>query len=481
MSITSVKQQLSTNPNSVDALSEAALYYVSRADFKAATKYYQKLTRLDPNNCKAWTALGHCYLLMKEYQRCFQAYDRVFLSYPESSDPELWYGIGLLYYKFEKYKLALRAFEKLLSLSPDFKHVAEVLYKLGNINKFQQSFPEAIDNYRKSLAYDLPQPRKIETLCKMGVCLYKASQAEKAEECFMTALSYEPGNFKTIQFIGWMYLCQKDYARAIEYFTSAEGLAEENQAEVGDLVYLRGLCYFQTNLFTECEAAWKASMDRNPTSHVYNCSVGVLAMRNGEQESGVLHFEKASQIQPCSADAFYNLGVYYEGNGKAKEAIAQYSKASELGDSQAKESVLYLKRNGTPRQPHFRHPDIDIADHPFSIVLPENPLQPNHLPDIDILLEPARPTQPLLSPQLPPPSQFPQLPQLPPLLPKPVLPAMPAFKFESSFQLPPLPRSMLESQPEPQSTEPTQLTQGMDPATYHQLMQMMNYPRPPFQ
>mmetsp|Transcript_9649 Transcript_9649/g.18816 ORF Transcript_9649/g.18816 Transcript_9649/m.18816 type:complete len:478 (-) Transcript_9649:690-2123(-) len=471
--ITSVKQQLNSNPNSVEALSEAALYYVSRADFKAATKYYQKLTRLDSNNCKAWTALGHCYLLMKEYQRCFQAYERVLLSQPESLDSQLWYGIALLYYKFEKHDLALKAFEKLTAIAPDFIHAPEVLFKLGNICKAQLNYEDAIQNYKKSLTYDVPLPRKIDTLCKMGVCLLKSDRDREAQECFMKALAFGPSNFKTLEFMGWSCLCVKNYTRAIEYFKSAEASAEENQAEIGDLNYLIGLCYYDTGLFTECDEAWNIAMSKNPTSHIYHCSAGVLAMRLEQIEVGVAHFKKALEIKQNFSEVLFNLGVYYESIGKCKEAMSSYAKASEQGDSQARESLVYLKRNGTPRTTQeYKHPTIDISDHPFSIVLPENPLQPHHLPDIEILIEPPQLPKPKISNSQP--------------LPKP----------DSLPQLPPLPKHMLElkedepkeemqvqvqvHQPPPQQMMPG-MQSSIDPMAMYQYMMytqyFMNYPR----
>lgn len=48
-------------------------------------------------------------------------------------DPQLWYGIGILYEKFESYDHAISALVASLSMSPNFYQKSEVFFKLGMI------------------------------------------------------------------------------------------------------------------------------------------------------------------------------------------------------------------------------------------------------------------------------------------------------------------------------------------------------------
>lgn len=50
-----------------------------------------------PNNGHTWTALGHCYLLKEELQNSFDAYQHALYYLQDVMDPQLWYGIGILY------------------------------------------------------------------------------------------------------------------------------------------------------------------------------------------------------------------------------------------------------------------------------------------------------------------------------------------------------------------------------------------------
>lgn len=77
---------------------------------------------MDEQNGKAWTALGHCYLLKGEYQKCFTAYQKALHLVHASKDAQLWYGIGLLYNKFDSLEYAESAFQTVLRIFPQFDH-----------------------------------------------------------------------------------------------------------------------------------------------------------------------------------------------------------------------------------------------------------------------------------------------------------------------------------------------------------------------
>ena len=51
------------NANNLNKLAE---YCATNGDYSNAIEFYLKLTTLDVNNGPAWTALGHCYLLVED-------------------------------------------------------------------------------------------------------------------------------------------------------------------------------------------------------------------------------------------------------------------------------------------------------------------------------------------------------------------------------------------------------------------------------
>lgn len=93
------EQMLIQGPVLLQQLNSVAEYMAAKGDFANAIRYYERITALDPDNGACWTALGHCYLLTDELQKAFAAYQKALYSLPDVRDPQLWYGIGLLYDK----------------------------------------------------------------------------------------------------------------------------------------------------------------------------------------------------------------------------------------------------------------------------------------------------------------------------------------------------------------------------------------------
>jgi tetratricopeptide (TPR) repeat protein len=55
-----------TNLSDVDKVNKFAEYCATTGEYQSAIEYYVKIISLDPENGPAWTALGHCYLLVED-------------------------------------------------------------------------------------------------------------------------------------------------------------------------------------------------------------------------------------------------------------------------------------------------------------------------------------------------------------------------------------------------------------------------------
>jgi len=121
------------NVNNIANINKMAEFCATKGDYPTAIEYYKNLTIYDINNGPAWTALGHCYLLIEDIHKAFNAYQHALYVLEDIKDPQLWYGIGILYEKFESYDNAISALIAVLKMSPNFYQKREVLYKLGMI------------------------------------------------------------------------------------------------------------------------------------------------------------------------------------------------------------------------------------------------------------------------------------------------------------------------------------------------------------
>ena len=70
----------------------------------------------DPNNTETWGSLGYCYLMTDDLEKAYAAYQRALYHLPSLKDPNLWYGIGILYDRYGSYEHAEEAFSAVLKM-----------------------------------------------------------------------------------------------------------------------------------------------------------------------------------------------------------------------------------------------------------------------------------------------------------------------------------------------------------------------------
>ena len=78
-------------------------------NLEKVSELYEQLEKAlvsDPNDGKKWTELGHCSFILGNDKRAHESYQNA-LIFNCVDTPDLWYGIGLLYYKNSNFKLAL--------------------------------------------------------------------------------------------------------------------------------------------------------------------------------------------------------------------------------------------------------------------------------------------------------------------------------------------------------------------------------------
>ncbi len=67
--------------------------------------------------------------------------------------------------------------------------------------------------------------------------------------------------------------------------------------------------------------------------------VGQSYLLNREYEQAIVKFSEALRLNPHEPDAYYYLGLAYEGFGKYADAIAMYKKTIALDDSYANAEI----------------------------------------------------------------------------------------------------------------------------------------------
>ena len=137
-----------------------ASIYRLREQYPKAVEYFQRVLNIESNNGEIWGAVGHCYLMMDDLQNAYKAYQQALYHLPNPKvylicftfswadarkDPNLWYGIGILYDRYGSYEHAEEAFTAVLKMAPKFEKANEIYFRLGIIYKQQQKYEQSLE------------------------------------------------------------------------------------------------------------------------------------------------------------------------------------------------------------------------------------------------------------------------------------------------------------------------------------------------
>ena len=370
--IEELKSELEMNPTNNSAISKLAQTLASRGDYNAACTLYEKLVRLDGENGLAWVALGHCHLLRGEYQKCFSSYQKALHTLQNNRDAQLWYGIGLLYTKFETYEYAEPALQAVLRIDPNFEQKSEVYFKLGQIYKKKASYEEAISHFGSSMeGENVNSNRKIDALCQIGTCYEKQNQLDKAVNMYQQALQLDPKNYKTLEYLGWA-LAQNNQDGSV-HLRAALSYASQNAAEEGDLHYLLGRVAIEEQRYADSKSEFQEAICKNPNSYAYWCSIGILYATAQQPQDAFDSFVKASNLAGDRDEIWLNMGILYEHCKQKPEALLAYERAlsHQPNNALAKARKETLNSDIYSNPPAFIHPEIEISEVSFSLLKQE--------------------------------------------------------------------------------------------------------------
>jgi len=354
----------------VDRINKLAEYCATNGEYQAAIEYYVKLITIDSENGPAWTALGHCYLLVEDLQKSFNAYQRALYSLEDIKDPQLWYGIGILYEKFESYNHAISALIAVLKMSPNFYQKSEVLYKLGMIFAKTNQIQQAISYFQNSiLTNTFTLKRKTDTLIKIGLLYEEQKDFSQAMREYEAAVTGDKSNFKIYQHMAWCSFQKGDIDKAFENIKQVEQLKPGQ----GDTLYIQGRCFMAKNDLKKALELFQEAAFKYPGEAAYWATLAIVYYLNGDYSDSFENIIKATSLNTLKPEIWYNLGILYEKCKQPEEALIAYSKVQDLniGDTDSIQRIndiqspFYNNQNGQNqgifnlemKQPSFNLPN----------------------------------------------------------------------------------------------------------------------------
>lgn len=326
----------------------------------------------------AWAALAHCWLLLDDLPKAFNAYQQALGCPGVIRDPTLWFGIGLLYDRYGADEHALEAFSAVLKL--DARVQAPSPTTLSRSNSISSSNSNS-NGHSSSTGFTpnspllVPSPMLREVYYRIGMLLRNRKKYAAALECFEYVSQFPPAPLQrsdvrlqqafTLDLMGDLEGARRILesssllvegrksvamrARALlgwvlvksQPGTPAEdpGLAMLQQTVQDDpsdalASYFLGRAYFCRRMFTQSYEAYQESVYRDGQNVAFWNSIGILYLETKQYRDALDAFSRAIHQSASVPEVWWNLGILYEAcNNQLSDAVDAYQRAAELAPS----------------------------------------------------------------------------------------------------------------------------------------------------
>ncbi|XP_046672400.1 histone demethylase UTY isoform X2 [Homalodisca vitripennis] len=325
-----------------------------RKDENKSPESSSKDINIDP---KTFCKLGHFHLLLEDYSKAMSAYQKFFKLKPDHwKDANFLYGQGLVYFHFNAFQWAIKAFQQVLYVEPSYSRANEVHLRLGLMFKVNNDWESALKHLQLSLIDTSPS-----TFSKLEIKFHIAHLYEVQGKYKAAKDNYEqllkdkelPTHLKAdiCRQLGWMYHCVETLGEK----SSRENLAIhclqrsiEADPKSGQSLYLLGRCYASVGKVHDAFIAYRNSVEKSEGNADTWCSIGVLYQQQNQPMDALQAYICAVQLDKSHSAAWTNLGILYESCNQPRDAYACYVNATRGGDS-ANNNVPSVSTSVSPR------------------------------------------------------------------------------------------------------------------------------------
>jgi|YNPNPStandDraft_1061719.scaffolds.fasta_scaffold56193_2 superkiller protein 3 len=254
---------------------------VNAGQLEAAKKDFQTCLVIDPAHIEAYKNLGYTYVQLDSLPRAIAMYEKVAELAPRDKDALR--SLTSLYMQAEEYPQVLKTADRRLELDP------------GDVDAIAS----------KALAYDY-----------MG-------EGDKALGEYQKALERQPENTDLLFNLGRLHYLRGNYSEAVVQF---EKVIEKNPNDADAYVNV-GNAYLSIGDQIRKRAVEEEEKGKRFTDK----EIDALKKEIEKYHCGAIpYLEKAVQLKPDNANAWYNLGVAYVNCGRREDGEKAFDRAAEL-------------------------------------------------------------------------------------------------------------------------------------------------------
>ncbi|XP_053561256.1 lysine-specific demethylase 6A [Bombina bombina] len=247
------------------------------------------------------------------------------------------YGLGLVYFHFNAFHWAIRAFREVLYVDPSFCRAKEIHLRLGLMFKVNTDYESSLKHHQIGLRdCNVPLTLSQQEFQFHIAHLYETQRKyHSAKEAYEQLLQTEslPTQVKAtvLQQLGWMHHTVDqlgDKATKASYAIQYLQKSLEADPNSGQSWYFLGRCYSSIGKVQDAFISYRQSIDKSEASADTWCSIGVLYQQQNQPMDALQAYICAVQLDHGHAAAWMDLGTLYESCNQPQDAIKCYLNAT---------------------------------------------------------------------------------------------------------------------------------------------------------
>nr|XP_048317386.1 lysine-specific demethylase 6A isoform X11 [Myodes glareolus] len=281
--------------------------------------------------------LGHFNLLLEDYPKALSAYQRYY-----SLQSDYWknaaflYGLGLVYFHYNAFQWAIKAFQEVLYVDPSFCRAKEIHLRLGLMFKVNTDYHSSLKHFQLALVDCNPCTLSNAEIQFHIAHLYETqrkyhSAKEAYEQLLQTDNLSAQVKATVLQQLGWMHHTVDllgDKATKESYAIQYLQKSLEADPNSGQSWYFLGRCYSSIGKVQDAFISYRQSIDKSEASADTWCSIGVLYQQQNQPMDALQAYICAVQLDHGHAAAWMDLGTLYESCNQPQDAIKCYLNAT---------------------------------------------------------------------------------------------------------------------------------------------------------
>jgi len=248
----------------------------------------------------------------------------------KNQDINSMYNLGLLYYNKGNKDIALKWYEKIVSIEPKCHQYYSYI---GDIYLDKKEYNRSLKAYRKAIELDKKYSFKLKKIydiyTKYGKSFTKKREYIQAIEWYKKAIEVYPRDKYAYKELGELYVRNKEYSKAIESYNNLLIIDPTNIDSLKSL----GDLYIESKEYDKAIDTYQKAIEIDPEYYdmdsIYT-KIAEVYIENKEYDKAMETYQKVEFIKQEDLYTYIDLGYAYIKNKKYDKAIKVFQKAIEL-------------------------------------------------------------------------------------------------------------------------------------------------------